>query len=194
MPAFDEIELHTSRLRLRPLRDDDAPALLAIFSDARVMRHWSTPPWAGIDRAQAVIALDREALAAGRHLRLGLERLEDGDLLGTCMLFNFYPQCRRAELGFGLRSAAWGRGYMHEALAALLGHAFDALGLNRVEADTDPRNRAALSTLERVGFEREGLLRERWIVAGEVSDSAILGLLRSRWNARAAAGAAPGAC
>ena len=195
MPAFDALELCTSRLRLRPLCDEDAGALLAIFSDPRVMRHWSTPPWTDIARARAVIALDREALASGRHLRLGLERSADGALIGTCMLFNFYPPCRRAELGFGLRADAWGSGYMHEALLALLDHAFGVLDLNRIEADTDPNNTGALATLERLGFEREGLLRERWIVGGKVSDSAFFGLLRSRWRASRAEGEdAPRAC
>lgn len=182
MPVFDVTELRTERLLLRPLRLGDEEDLLGIFSDAQVMRYWSTPAWTSMQRAKEIIALDRQAHATGRHLRLGLQRQVDDALIGTCMLFNFYPQCRRAELGFGLRGAAWGRGYMHEALAALLGHAFDALQLNRIEADTDPRNRPAVSTLERLGFEREGLLRERWIVGAEVSDSALFGLLRARWR------------
>ncbi len=194
MSAFDATRLVTPRLRLRlrPLHEADAQALLEIFSDARVMRYWSAPPWTAIERAQATIALDREAHAAGRHLRLGLERRDDGALIGTCMLFNLYRQCRRAEVGFGLHAAAWGRGYMHEALVALIDHAFGALDLNRVEADTDPRNRDAIASLERLGFAREGLLRERWVVDGEVSDSAFFGLLRAGWrHGGAPAGPAP---
>ena len=50
-----------------------------------------------------------------------------------------------------------------------------------VEADIDPGNRASARTLERLGFRREGLLRERWIVNGEISDSALYGLLRRDW-------------
>jgi RimJ/RimL family protein N-acetyltransferase len=56
------------------------------------------------------------------------------------------------------------------------------LGLNRIEADTDPRNLAATRVLEKLGFMREGLLRERWITAGQKSDSALYGLLRSDWD------------
>ena len=58
------------------------------------------------------------------------------------------------------------------------------LALNRVEADIDPRNAASANTLERLGFQNEGLLRERWVVDGEVSDSGIYGLLRLDWLAR----------
>ena len=73
---------------------------------------------------------------------------------------------------------------MHEALMTLVDWAFSELKLNRLEADIDPRNLASARSLERLGFEREGLLRERWIVGDEVSDSALYGLLLSRWVAR----------
>ena len=64
---------------------------------------------------------------------------------------------------------------------------FIELSLNRVEADIDPRNAASAKTLERLGFVKEGFLRERWVVDGEVSDSGIYGLLRRDWLARAEA-------
>ena len=72
---------------------------------------------------------------------------------------------------------------MHEALQALLGFAFHALDLNRLEADIDPRNHASARTLERLGFQREGHMRERWIVKGEVTDTWWYGLLRREWLA-----------
>ena len=184
MPAFDQLILYTGRLLLRPLRVADAPELLAIFSDARVMRYWSTPPWQSAAAAHELIARDQLALAAGEYLRLGIERLDDGRLLGHCSLFNLLSQCRRAELGYGLAHDSWGHGYMHEALRALLHFGFSGLDLNRVEADIDPRNTRSARSLERLGFKPEGRLRQRWIVDGEVSDSALYGLLLSDWQAR----------
>jgi RimJ/RimL family protein N-acetyltransferase len=56
--------------------------------------------------------------------------------------------------------------------------------LNRIEADIDPRNVASARSLERLGFSKEGHLRQRWIVNGEVSDSAFYGLLLSDWQAQ----------
>jgi [ribosomal protein S5]-alanine N-acetyltransferase len=177
MPAFDSLRLRTPRLLLRPLAAADAPALFAIFSDPHVMRYWATPPWREFAQAEASIAQDLEDMPRGEHLRLGLERADGGALVGTCSLFSFHAASRRAEIGYALASSAWGRGYMHEALQALVGHAFGALALNRLEADIDPRNAASARALERLGFRAEGLLRERWIVDGEVSDSALYGLL-----------------
>jgi len=183
MPAFDHITLHTKRLLLRPLGAADAPALFEAFSDPRVMRYWSTPPWPSMDAAHALVERDLKAMASGEYVRLGIERREDGRLLGNCTLFKIDAPCRRAEVGYGLAYSAWGNGYMHEALLALLEFGFSELALNRVEADIDPRNEPSARSLERLGFKREGCLRERWIVGAEVSDSALYGLLLSVWQA-----------
>lgn len=186
MRPFDSLELPTERLVLRPLREGDADALYAMFSDPQVMRYWSNPPWTSIEQAHSFLGSDVRAVREGEYLRLGLERREDAALIGQCTLYDFNKQCRRAEMGYSLAAAAWGLGFMHEALSTLVGYAFGELDLHRIEADIDPRNTGSARSLERLGFQREGLLRQRWIVAGEVSDTAFYGLLRSEWEAGAA--------
>lgn len=184
LPAITPPQLSTPRLLLRPLQDSDAEALFAVFSDPAVMRYWSTPPWPDPEHARQRIAGDAAGHAAGEHLALGIVRRADGQLIGRCTLFDRWPSCRRAQVGYGLAASAWGQGFAAEAVGALLDHGFAALDLNRVEADIDPGNAASARMLERLGFTREGLLRERWIVGGETSDSAIYGLLRREWLAR----------
>lgn len=184
MRRLQAVTLDTPRLRLRPLGEADAAALFTIFGDPRVMRYWSTPPWASAEAALALLAGDAQALADGEALRLGIERREGGQLIGTCSLFNLAWSNRRAEIGYALAADAWGRAYMDEALRAVLRHAFGTLGLHRLEADIDPRNEASARSLQRLGFRPEGLLRERWIVGDEVSDSALYGLLERDWHWR----------
>ncbi|HEX3122653.1 MAG TPA: GNAT family N-acetyltransferase [Rhodanobacteraceae bacterium] len=184
MADFDRLTLRTGRLLLRPLRAADAPAIFAMRSDPKVMRYTSSLPLVSLDQAEAFVARETAGMAAGESLRLGLQRLADDTLIGTCILFHRNAQCRRAEVGYELRHDAWGQGYMHEALQTFLHFGFTELKLNRLEADIDPRNVASARSLERLGFAREGLLRERWIVDGEVSDSALYGLLLSDWKAR----------
>jgi RimJ/RimL family protein N-acetyltransferase len=183
MRAFDQLTLKTKRLLLRPLQESDGDRLFAIFSDPKVMRYWNTPPWKSRDEAAPYIARELDAMRTGEYISLGVVRTDTGTLIGTCTLFDFMEQCRRAEVGYSLASAEWGSGYMQEALTALLDYGFSELDLNRVEADVDPRNAASGRSLERLGFRREGLLRERWIVGGEVSDTAFYGLLRRDWEA-----------
>ncbi len=177
-----DLAIHTRRLLLRPLQADDALALWGIFGNPAVMRYWSTPPWESLAPGHLMVAQDQAAGPDADWLRLGLVRRDDDQLIGTCTLFDHNRDSRRAEVGYALAQDAWGQGWMNEALVALLDHGFEAWNLNRVEADIDPRNLASARTLERLGFCREGLLRERWIVAGEVSDSALFGLLRRDWQ------------
>jgi RimJ/RimL family protein N-acetyltransferase len=182
MAALDPVELHTPRLSLRPLVESDAAALLQVHAEPRVMQFSNTPPWTSLEQAQELIEGSRSWLSLGTAVCLGIVPKDATGLIGTCTLFDISRSSQRAEVGFLLGLSAWGRGYMTEALAALLNYAFGELGLNRIEADTDPRNLAATRVLEKLGFMREGLLRERWITAGQKSDSALYGLLRSDWD------------
>jgi ribosomal-protein-alanine N-acetyltransferase len=182
MPSYSDIVIKTSRLELRPLAQGDESRLFEIHSDPEFMRYWSSPPWTSLDQATALIQRDQAELAAGIQLRLGVRLAKEALLIGTCCLFKFHTQCRRAEVGYGIARASWRNGYMAEALSALIDFGFAELNLNRIEADIDPRNVASAKILEKLGFLREGYLRQRWIVDGEVSDSALYGLLAEDWN------------
>ncbi len=194
---FSQLVLDTARLRLRPLQPADAPAVYALHADPEGMRYWATPPWTDPAEADALLTRDRAGLAAGDYIRLGLERRthgqagQDGRLIGLCSLFAFHLPSRRCEVGYMLARDCWGGGLMHEALTALMDYAFGVLDMNRVEADIDTRNAASGRALRRLGFQLEGTLRQRWIVAGEVSDTGLYGLLRQDWLARAASTTAP---
>jgi RimJ/RimL family protein N-acetyltransferase len=178
MPVVVPAPLETPRLLLRPVAPPDADGLFAIFSDPAVMRYWSSPPWTRPEQARAMVEHEAAGLAAGTSVRFAVVRRDDERLIGTCSLFSLEEESRRAEIGYALAASAWGLGHAAEAGLAVVTFAFDVLGLNRLEADIDPRNSASARVLERLGFRREGLLRERWIVAGEVSDSALYGMLR----------------
>jgi ribosomal-protein-alanine N-acetyltransferase len=159
--------------------------MFAMLSDPVVTRYWSTPPMHDISQAEDWVEKMISAYETAEAFQLGVERKADGVLLGTCSLFNFYGECRRAEVGYMLARAHWGQGLMTEALGAMITRAFGAADLNRLEADIDPRNQASANLLARMGFKEEGFLRERWIVAGEVSDTALYGLIRKDWEATA---------
>lgn len=179
--TLPEIALQTARLRTRLLTEADAPALLEMYADPVVMRYWSHAPWTGLDQVMQMLVRDQATREEGQGLRLGVEHLADQRIIGTLALFNISPANRRAEIGYAQVRSYWGRGLMHEALQAYVGYLFDDFALHRLEADIDPRNLASQRSLERLGFRKEGHLRERWIVEGEVSDTALYGLLRSEW-------------
>jgi [ribosomal protein S5]-alanine N-acetyltransferase len=182
MANYCELHLSTARLDLRPLAVGDEDGLFAIHSDLEFMRYWSSPPWTTVEQAIKLIERDNREMLDGQHIRLGIFYRAENHLIGTCSLFNIDEQCRRAELGYGIARDFWRKGFMTEAVSAVIEYGFAVMGLNRLEADIDPRNTALCKSLEKLGFVREGYLRERWIVAGEVCDSALYGLLARDWH------------
>jgi len=118
----------------------------------------------------------------GAMMKWGVARLSDDTVIATVTLFRVDLDNGRAELGYAMAQEWWGQGYMGEALRSLLDYTFNTLNLRRLEADVDPRNGASIRTLERLGFQREGFLRERWHVAGEIQDALFYGLLKREWQ------------
>jgi [ribosomal protein S5]-alanine N-acetyltransferase len=175
--------LHTGRLRLRAFTGADADALFALHSNAFVLRYWDSPPWTDPARAERFLASCRQIAEEGSGARLAMDRVSDGAFIGWCSLTRWNPDFRSASMGYCLNEAAWGQGYATEAARAVLQWAFDTLDLNRVQGETDTRNLASARVLEKLGFQREGTLREDCVVNGDVSDSWVYGLLRREWRA-----------
>ncbi|MFD8971172.1 MULTISPECIES: GNAT family N-acetyltransferase [unclassified Streptomyces] len=174
--------LHTARLRLRPFTAADADPLFALHSSTHVMRYWDSAPWNDQARSDRFIAMCGRIADEGTGARVAVDRASDGAFVGWVGLTDWDPDFRSASLGYCLDDAMWGHGYATEAAHAVLEWAFDTLDLNRVQAETDTRNVASARVLEKIGFVREGTLREECVVNGEVSDTWVFGLLRREWR------------
>lgn len=187
LPGADRLPtLDTPRLRLRWLTPDDDAGLLEVFGDFEVCRYTARAVLGDLADAAALRQEIADGFAARTLFQWGLARRSDDRVIGTLTLFGFATAHRRAELGYALGRAQWGRGYVSEALDAALRFAFGTLDLHRMEADVDPRNPGSMRVLERAGFTREGFLRERYHVHGEIQDAVYYGLLRREWEARQA--------
>ena len=177
-------EMRTERLLLRPLEMSDSDAYLDIFSDAETLLYWSREPITSIVEAESLVQQDIEWSTSDDCICLGVALADSNLLIGKITLFQLSKQNRRAEIGYVLDRQQWGKGYMTEALGWLLAHAFDEMKLHRLEADTDPDNLPSLALLEKFGFSREGLFRDRWWVHGKWHDSVMLGLLEEDYRKR----------
>ncbi|HPF38540.1 MAG TPA: GNAT family N-acetyltransferase [Phycisphaerae bacterium] len=183
----------TERLRLRWIELADAQAMFEIFSNAQAMRYWCTTPWVEPSEGVEFVESVQRCFCQHTLFEWAVVTADSDKPIGTCTLASIDTDHRRAEIGFMLRPEFWGRGYMTEAVAALLDFSFSTLRLHRIEADVDPRNDASLRLLERLGFRREGRVRERWHVGDEINDGIILSLLRHEYapSTRSALDAAP---
>ncbi|MFC6634072.1 GNAT family N-acetyltransferase [Microbulbifer taiwanensis] len=158
---------------MKPLTTDDSESRLKIFSDPEVMRYWNTAPWVGTQDARDFANDSNNSMLRKESLVLGVYLSSIGELAGKCMLFDHDEESKRAEIGFGLDRRCWAKGYISEAGEGLIQYGFNSLGLRRVEAESDPDNQASARSLEKLGFYQKGLLRQRWEINGNVTDSAL---------------------
>lgn len=172
-------------LELRPLRLRDARALFEQVDANRArLRRWLPWPDATQDPAdtRAFILRMRAQIRAGLGLSFGLWWRDR--LVGVAG-FNWIDRTHHsAGIGYWLAHEAQGQGLMTAAVSALVRHGFRRLALNRIEIRAGVRNRRSRAIPERLGFRREGTLRQAEWVNGRHVDHAVYGLLASEWRRR----------
>ena len=170
-------KLDTNDLHLRPSTLSDVKGMFAMLSDPESMKYWSSTPVTKIDDALEVLRQDLESDAKGNSMCWAVTLKGQDKMIGKCILFQFNQPNHRAEIGFILNRDYWRQGFMRQALEAVIDFAFTTLKLHRIEADADPENAGSLGVLEKLGFQREGLFRDRWLLDNEWVDSVMLGLV-----------------
>jgi RimJ/RimL family protein N-acetyltransferase len=176
--------LRAPRLTLRTLTEADVADVLAVFSDPLVLRYWDGPLMTTQQVAMQYIERIHYGFRRRELMQWGIADGGTDAVIGTCTLTHLSATHQRAEIGFALRQARWRQGLGTEAVTTALDFAFAGLGLHRIEADVDPRNERSLRLLERLGFRREGHLRERYFMNGERQDAVMMAVLRAEWQAR----------
>jgi ribosomal-protein-alanine N-acetyltransferase len=178
MPLVAPAQIESPRLLVRAIAEADLPSLLVVNSDPEVTALLPYATWGSLADGQAWYARVRGLEATGLALQFVIVGKSTGAVIGTCLLFRFEETSARAELGYVLGRAHWGQGLMREALVAFLSAAFDSMRLRRIEAEVNTRNQASAALLMRLGFTKEGLLRQRWVTKGHAVDVEMYGLLR----------------
>jgi ribosomal-protein-alanine N-acetyltransferase len=167
---------------LRPLQTSD----YAPWAELRAMSRAHLTPWEPVwprdDLSKS--AFRRRLRHYQREARddLGYAFLifdtEEERLVGGLTLSNVRRGVTQAAtLGYWLGLSYVGRGYMTEAVRSVIPHAFDGLRLHRIEAAVQPDNRASVTVLERLGFQREGFARRYLKIGGEWQDHLLFALL-----------------
>jgi ribosomal-protein-alanine N-acetyltransferase len=151
--------LETQRLLLRPMHQEDTPALFAIYGDPEVMRYAGDGPFSDEATVATMLRSVARLLAAGKSLEWAVVERAAGQLVGTCGLHSFDEEADVAEVGCLLMQAAWGRGLMREALTVLFRYAQDELKVRLLRADIDLSNLRSIRLFEVLGFV---YTRETW--------------------------------
>ena len=175
--------IQTARCLLRPFSTADADDVYAYRRDPEVVRY--------LQVAQPFRREDADVFVATQVLSDWHERCvwamgQDGRVVGGVSL-RITRGKRRAEVGYELARWLWGRGLITEAVSAVIDEAFRRLPLIKITATATAANVRSIRLLEKLGMQREALLRQHWVHGGRVLDEVRYGVLREEWNQFAAA-------
>jgi ribosomal-protein-alanine N-acetyltransferase len=172
--------IKTARLVLRPFEITDAPRVQQLAGAREVAYNTLRIPHPYPDgEAEAWIRRQEHGPEEGSHQFA----IDDGLLVGGIGLSVTKP-FDRAEIGYWLGVPYWGRGYVTEAVGAILQFGFEELGLNRLYAGYFSRNAASGRVMEKNGMKLEGTLRQHVKKWDEYVDIVYYGILRSEWEKR----------
>ncbi len=178
--------LETERLLLREWEESDAADLFALYSNENVVLYTPITAYTSLEQAVTKAANFRDWFRVKQTSITWAVVLKDtGKIIGECSLHSLSPENQRAEVGYAYSPEVWGKGIASESIQKLVDFAFTDFSLfpiNRLEANTDPRNIASAKLLEKLGFTKEGHLRQRNIEKGEVVDSVIYAMLRGEYK------------
>jgi ribosomal-protein-alanine N-acetyltransferase len=168
-------QLETERLVLRGLSLGDCEAVFGSFSDEDVTKYMMEP-FTSVAQSENIIKAFLEEYRQETGLTWAITLRQDAAFLGTCSVE--VKSGSRGEVGFDLSKAYWGRGYMSEALTAIVAYGFDDVGLRKIEAHTYLLNHRAVRLLKALDFRVDGVLRESSWSNGRLWDEVFFSLER----------------
>ena len=171
------VAIETERLTLRPFAEDDASAMFRnLYSDAEAMRFL---PWdAHVDTAESeeLISGYVSAYAAFDFYAWAIIPKDFGEPIGYIDT-SAEERINAVKVDYGIGKHWWRKGYMSEAIAAVIRFFFEEIGINRVYATHDPRNPNSCKVMQKCGMLYEGTLRQARRRKGEYSDRAMYAIL-----------------
>lgn len=185
-PAFNPVLVHEP-VMLRPARETDYEVWADLREQSRAhLTQWEenwTPKQ--VSRSAFIRRLkghDKE-MRRGGGLYLLSFRTADNVLVGGATLSNIrYGAARSGILGYWVGAPHVRQGYGAAAVTALIAHAFDRIGLNRIIAACQPDNAASHQLLKNCRFRNEGLAREYLKINGHWRDHAIFALTAAEFS------------
>jgi ribosomal-protein-alanine N-acetyltransferase len=174
--------LETPRLRLRPLSFSDAEVMYTSWAtDMDVVRYLSWRPHTSLDETKRILSYWISNYPDPKFYIWGIQ-LQRGQLIGTISIHSISDPFLRGEVGYALAKPFWGKGYVTEALQAILDHAFGVVGFNRIEAHHAIQNPASGRVMEKCGMQKEGLLRQYYRSNEGLQDTYLYAILRKDWQ------------
>jgi len=155
------VQLETERLILRKLRVSDAEQMYKNWaSDNEVAKYMSWLPHADIEVTKSVLADWESKSENSDYYHWGIVLKDTGELIGTGGVIGIDENRQKADLGYSMSRAYWGKGIMSEAVSAMIMHLFNTVGVNRIFSYHDTKNVASGRVMQKCGMIFEGIQRQ----------------------------------
>lgn len=174
--------LETDRLILRKIRKSDAEDFFRYASDEEVARHVLWHAHRSIADTKRQIRIYRKQYRHGDPSSFAIIEKKSKRMIGTIGYMWIDTVDCSAEIGYSLCREYWNRGLMTEALKEIIRFSFSILMLNRLEAQHGTDNPASGKVMEKCGMTKEGILRQRVINKGRLTDIALYSILREEYT------------
>ena len=177
--------LESERLTLRRYRTEDAASLLCLIDSNRELLVHEFALLAGLRSnadAESYLAAEDEQWNAGRTFCYGIRLKPSDELIGHMRVKNIAWEIPSAELGYFVGGEWQRRGYAGETIRRVLQSAFGEISFERIFLRILPTNEPSLRLAQKLGFQREGLLRNAYRCGlGELHDVYYLSILRREY-------------
>ena len=155
-------QLSTAHLTLRPFAPQDAESCLRNWAaDEEIYRYLSAQPQTA-DEVQDWLSSADEAYADPRTYYWAIEETHSGEVVGELFVGNFGTSSRRCKMDWKIGTAFQGKGYAAEAARAAIEYLIREVGFHRIEAKCCTENTASERVMQKLGMNKEGILRERF--------------------------------
>ncbi|MEU3711278.1 GNAT family N-acetyltransferase [Streptomyces catenulae] len=173
-PTFPDISISTDRLVLRPLDEDDIPALAEMMNDELVAAWTAIPQPYTEDRARHWVTRHAPGeRTAGRGIDLAVTEFLTQRLVGIVQLGNTNWRVRSSEISYVIAPWARGEGYACEATLAVARWLFGDQKFERLELRTAAGNTASQQVAQKIGCISEGVLRNAFLARSRTEDGGL---------------------
>jgi ribosomal-protein-alanine N-acetyltransferase len=155
------VRLETDRLILRRHVEADVPDMFRHWTnDPEVTKYLTWQPHGDIAVTREYMQARLDNYAKEDFYSWALELKATGQVIGNISVVYQQEDIQSVIIGYAMGRAWWNRGYMTEALRAVIKFFFEEVGVNRVEARHDPRNVGSGRVMQKAGMLYEGTLRQ----------------------------------
>lgn len=169
--------LEGEKVDLRTVEEEDVQFLQENINKPEIRKNLTVRKPVNMKQQQDFF---QEVVSSGEDVHLAI--YSEGEITGIVSLEDEEDDVRAATIGLWIATEYQGNGYGTEAVELITDYGFNELNYHRISARAYEDNKASQKIWEKLGFEKEGELREKTFYKGEFGDIYIYGVLEDEWR------------